>query len=251
MKLVLAEQVQVSLKSLKFLGSLCGFLLLVAACADNTPIRAYEARGIVTEVPDDRESIVLSHDDISNYMPAMVMPFRLAHPDVAEGFGVGDEVLFQIVVTASGDASIVHMESAPAYSGPFPEFQLDSPRGEPVVSALLEDKVAIVNFWASWCMPCREEMPVLTRLQDEFEDQGLVVIGIAEDPENIEEIEAQIAELDIHYRIAIGDGILEEALGGVYQIPTTFILAPDGTVREKHIGLVTEDELRQALQNLL
>jgi thiol-disulfide isomerase/thioredoxin len=228
-----------------------GFVLFAYGCSDQTPVRAYEVRGIVTEVPEDRETIVLSHDEIANYMPAMVMPFPLAHPDVAEGFAVGDEVLFHVVVTASAEASIAHMEMAPAFSGPFPEFELEGLTGGTIVSSTtLAGKVAIVNFWASWCAPCREEMPLLARLHNEFDDLGLEVIGIAQDPENMEDITAQVEELGINYAIAIGDGVVEEAVGGVYSIPTTFILDRDGTVVEKHIGLVSEQELRSAIEGL-
>ena len=230
---------------------LAGLLIVAAACEDSTPVRAYEVRGVVTEVPEDRETIVLSHDEIANFMPAMVMAFTLAHPVVADGVATGDEVLFQIVVTASGSSSIVSIEKVSSFSGPFPEFELTTPDGALVASSILESKVAIVNFWASWCAPCREEMPSLVRLQAEFEDQGLAVIGIAEDPENLEDILAQIEELGINYTIVMGDGALEEAVGGVFQIPTTFILGRDGTVAEKHLGIVPEDELRASVLDLL
>lgn len=226
-------------------------LSIVAACTDRTPVRAYEARGIVAELPEDRETIVLSHEAIANYMPAMVMPFPLAHRDVARGFAVGDEVLFHIVVTASDSASIVHMESNPAYSGPFPEFELETLNGGSVASSSLGGKVVIINFWASWCAPCREEMPLLVDLRNEFRDRGLDVIGIAQDPENLADILTQVEELEINYTIAIADGVLEEALGGVYAIPTTFILDRDSVVVAKHVGLASEEELREALRDLL
>ena len=226
-------------------------LSLAAACTDSTPVRAYEARGIVVELPEDRETIVLSHDAIANYMPAMTMPFSLGHPDVARGFAVGDEVVFHVVVTASGSDSIVHIESQPAFSGPFPEFELETLDGDSIASSSLKGKVAIVNFWASWCAPCREEMPFLVDLRNEFRDRGFDVIGIAQDPENLGDILAQVEELGINYTIAIGDGILEDALGGVYAIPTTFILDRDSTVVAKHVGLVSEEELREAVRELL
>jgi thiol-disulfide isomerase/thioredoxin len=230
---------------------LTAVLIVTAACNDSTPVRAYEIRGVVTEIPEDHETIVLSHDEIANFMPAMVMPFTLAHPAVAAGVAVGDEVLFQIIVTASGSSSIVSIEKVSPFSGPFPEFELMAPDGELIPSSVMDGKVGIVNFWASWCAPCREEMPSLVRLQAEYEDQGLAVIGIAEDPENLEDILAQVEELDVNYPIVMGDGDLEEAVGGVFQIPTTFILGRDGTVSKKYLGIVPEDELRAAVLALL
>lgn len=225
--------------------------MFAAACNDPTPVRAYEVRGVVTGIPEDGETIVLSHDEIANFMPAMAMPFTLAHPEVAEGVVVGDEVLFQIIITASGDSSIVSIEKTSAYEGPFPDFALATPDGTYVTSSVLDGKVAIVNFWASWCAPCREEMPSLVRLQAEFEAQGLVVIGIAEDPENLEDILAQVEELGVNYPIVMADGVLEDQVGGVFSIPTTFILGRDGVVVRKHLGIVSEDELRATVLDLI
>jgi len=70
------------------------------------------------------------------------------------------------------------------------------------------------------------------------------------DSENMADIEAQVTDLGVNYAIAIGDGVLEEAVGGVYSIPTTFILDRDGFVVEKHIGLVSEEELNEVIGNL-
>lgn len=225
------------------IGLLAGIFMITAACNDSMPVRAYEVKGVVTNVSEDENTIVLSHDEIANFMPAMVMPFTLAHPEVADGIVVGDEVLFQIIVTGSGDSSIVSIAKLFAYSGSFPDFELATADGTKVTSSFLDGKVAIVNFWASWCVPCREEMPSLVRLQAEFGSQGLAVLGIAEDPENLEEILAQVDELGINYPIVMGDGVLEEQVGGVFSIPTTFILGRDGAVARKYIGIVSEAEL--------
>ncbi len=229
-----------------------GFAALAAGCAaEPTPIRAYEARGVLVDVGEDRSSVVISHEAIANYMPAMEMPFPLAHPDVADGFEAGDEVEFHIVVFDTFESSIVHMEAPPSHEGPFPAFALEGLDGGAVTSAMLEGRVAIVNFWASWCAPCREEMPVLDRLRDAYREQGLEVVGIPQDPENMVDIRAQVAELGIDYPIAVGDGVLEEALGGVWAIPTTFVLTRDGRVADKHVGLVTGDALERVIRELL
>jgi thiol-disulfide isomerase/thioredoxin len=181
----------------------------------------------------------------------MVMPFPLAHPDIVDGFEVGDEVLFQIVVGSSGGATLVDMTRVPAFSGPFPDFVLSTLAGESLDSSVLDGKVAIVNFWASWCAPCKEEMPMLVDLYDEYRDAGLEIVGITEDPENAADIAAQIDEFDIPYPIVMGDGEIEEAVGGVFSIPTTFILDRTRNVVYKHIGLAAREELRRVIDDLL
>jgi thiol-disulfide isomerase/thioredoxin len=227
-------------------------IVMAAGCApdDDPPIRAYEARAIVTGIAEDRGSVVLSHEAIANYMDAMVMPFPLAHPAIVEGIDVGDEVSFQIVVSESGTARVVDMMPVVTYTGPFPAFHLATLDGELVGSDRLDGKVAIVNFWASWCAPCREEMPMLSALYDEFRADGLEIIGVTEDPENADDVAAQILELGVEYPIVMSDGELEEAVGGVFQIPTTFILNRGGEVVSKHIGLVSEDQLRREIESL-
>lgn len=226
-------------------------LFSVAACRDITPVRAYEVRGIVTELSEDGGSIVLAHEQIADYMPAMTMSFPLGHPDLDDGLVPGDQIRFQVVVDSSGSPTILHLERETPFSGPFPQFSLETPDGGTVTSGLLTGKVAIVNFWASWCEPCREEMPLLVELYADHADRGLMVLGINEDPGNVAAIEAQIEELRINYPIAFGDGRLEAEVGGVFQIPTTFILDREGDVVSRHIGLVAAEDLRAEVEGLL
>jgi thiol-disulfide isomerase/thioredoxin len=241
-----------------FAGSFAGrfaplvaLLVLSAACRDTTPARAYEVRGIVSELSEDGGSIVLAHEQIADYMPAMTMEFPLGHPDLDDGLEPGDQIRFQIVVDASGRPTILHVEEEKIFSGLFPKFSLRTPGGEIIDSGLLSGKVAVVNFWASWCAPCREEMPLLVDFYADYADQGLVVLGINEDPENEDAIAAQIDEFAINYPVALGDGQLEAALGGVFQIPTTFVLDREGAVVSRHIGLVEEADLRAEIEGLL
>lgn len=235
----------------KSMSGMLILLLVASGCRDTTPVRAYEVRGIVSELSADGASITLAHEEIADYMPAMTMPFPLGHPDLDDGLVPGDQIRFQIVVDGSGSATILHIEEENPFSGAFPEFDLRTPSGDRVTSGLLRGKVAVVNFWASWCVPCREEMPLLVRLYTELGSDDFVVLGINEDPENEAAIAEQLDELGVNYPIAMGDGELEAALGGVFQIPTTFILDRDGVVVSRHIGLVAASDLRSEIQTLL
>lgn len=227
-------------------------LASLSACrTSDEPLQAYEVRGIVSELSDDGESIILTHEQIADYMPAMTMEFPLGHPDLDDGLVPGDQIRFQIVVDSSGSPTILHIEAELPFSGPFPEFVLETPEGEIVDSSLLTGKVAVVNFWASWCAPCREEMPVLERLHSDYADRGLVVLGVNEDPENEAAIAEQLEDLAISYPIVLGDGELEIALGGVFQIPTTYLLDRRGNVVNRHIGLFQEDEFSSEIEALL
>ena len=226
-------------------------LIAVSACRDTTPARAYEARAIVTELSEDGSSIVLAHEQIADYMPAMTMSFPLGHPDLDDGLEPGDQIRFQVVVDSSGSATILNIEEELPFSGRFPEFALEAPDGAEVTSELLSGKVSIVNFWASWCQPCREEMPLLVDLYADHSDAGLMVLGINEDPENEAAIAAQLEDLGVDYPIALGDGQLEGEVGGVFQIPTTFVIDRMGNVVNRHIGLVAEEAFRSEIESLL
>ena len=115
-----------------------------------------------------------------------------------------------------------------------------------------EDQVRVVNFWATWCGPCVEEIPDFQVFHENYDAEGVKVIGIALDKEGAEIVKPFVAEMDMTYLTLIDtEGTSAAKFGGVYGIPTTFIIDRDGTVRKKHIGMMSYENLETAVLPLL
>lgn len=125
---------------------------------------------------------------------------------------------------------------------PFPEFRLNSMDGSEFDSKGLRGKVALINFWASWCGPCRMETPWLVELKKEYADRGFEIVGIAIDPEDKDEIHEFVRQLNVNYPIVYSDRKIEDQVG-ILGTPTSFLLDRAGNVVHKHIGVATKATL--------
>lgn len=232
--------------------SLVALVLLAAVGCRQDQVSEFDVEGVVADVHPDRQVLEIVHDDIPGYMPAMQMPFPVESPEMLEGLESGDQVQFQLTVT-NGAAVITSVEKLPDYSGPLPEFNLENLDGESISSSDLLGKVAIINFWASWCEPCKVEMPALNQMAQDYADADFQVIGIAQDPENRGAISGVLEELGISYPILLTDpgSTLELAVGEIPVIPGTLVVDRDGQVVDKHLGLIDEAELRTLIESLL
>lgn len=119
--------------------------------------------------------------------------------------------------------------------------------GHEVTSESLRGKVTIVNFWATWCPPCRAEIPDLIALQQKYRDR-LQIVGISEDEGGVDKVLRFAADHDMNYPIAMTSPELEEKFPGIGALPTSFIIDRDGRIVQKHVGMlranVTELETR-------
>ena len=119
--------------------------------------------------------------------------------------------------------------------------------GRPVSTAELRGKVVIINFWATWCPPCREEIPDLVALQEKYKDQ-LQIIGISQDSGSPADVRRFAAEHKMNYPNILSSPEIEALFPAIYALPTSFILDRDGKLAQKHVGLlnaaVTETETR-------
>lgn len=134
----------------------------------------------------------------------------------------------------TGDAPVVQLLKAPVEVAPFTVTDL---KGRAINSADLRGKVVIVNFWATWCPPCRAEIPDLIKLQNKYRDQ-VVILGISEDEGPVGEVEAFVAEQKMNYPVALTTPALRKIFRGVTALPTTFVLDRDGKIVQKHVGLL-------------
>ena len=132
------------------------------------------------------------------------------------------------------------------------DFTLKDMNGADVALAAFRGKVILLNFWATWCGPCRIEVPGFVELQEEYRDQGLVVLGLSVD-DPVSRITAFAAEFKVNYPMLVGLGRddVQEAYGPILGMPTTFFIKRDGTVCKTHTGLATKDDVEKDIKELL
>ena len=129
----------------------------------------------------------------------------------------------------------------------FPTIALTDINGAPVDRSQWAGKVVLVNFWATWCGPCRDEMPDLVALQQHYRDE-LVIVGLSIDEGPIGEVRDFVKEFSVNYPVAVVGEPVVRAFGGVQVVPATFVVDPEGRIVQRHIGRLqmdrTEHEVR-------
>jgi len=131
-----------------------------------------------------------------------------------------------------------------------PDFTLKGLDGKEVKLSDFKNKVVILDFWATWCPPCRKGIPDLIELQKEFK-KDLVVIGISLDTDSKEDVPGFVKNYGINYHVVYGDGKVVNAYGGVSAIPTSFIIDKKGNVQNKHVGLIAKEILQKEIKSLI
>jgi peroxiredoxin len=153
----------------------------------------------------------------------------------------------QVAVSAATQLSPTHNEGKIA-----PDFQLPALDSKQVKLSSYRGKAVLLNFWASWCGPCKIEMPWFAELQERYRNQGLEVIGVSVDNEAKEKIEEFARKMNVNYTILLGTDEVSDAYGGVQGLPTSFYIDRNGRIVRQVAGLISEDEveanIKQALQ---
>jgi len=133
---------------------------------------------------------------------------------------------------------------------PAPEFKLTGLDGKPVILADFRGKVILLNFWATWCGPCRAEIPDLVELQDKYKER-MQIIGLAVDDDDREAVQKFVTHYGVNYPVAFANDEIRTVYGGIPALPTSFLLDTEGRVVQKHEGLrdplLYETEIRALL----
>jgi peroxiredoxin len=132
-----------------------------------------------------------------------------------------------------------------------PDFTLRDADGKLVRLSDYRGKVVLLNFWATWCAPCRLEIPWFIEFQRLHKDRGLAVLGISMDEDGWEVVKPFVERLGVNYRILMGDDSVAQLYGGVDALPTTFLIDRQGRIASVHIGLVSKSRYEKDLAELL
>lgn len=151
------------------------------------------------------------------------------------------------------NAKISFVDSVERRSGLAPNFYWKDSLGRQISFDQIHEKVTILNFWATWCSPCRKEIPDLIEINREFADKGIRVIGISTDKgAKIKyEVGEFVNENNIDYPIIIDDGKLAEAFGNIRGLPTTFLIDENGNIVRKFLGIKTKEFFVEQIREII
>jgi peroxiredoxin len=132
-----------------------------------------------------------------------------------------------------------------------PDFTLNDATGKPVKLSDFRGKVILLNFWATWCVPCRAEIPLLVGFQQTYRDRQFEVLGVSADEDGWASVMPYIDEKKMNYRVMIGNIDVVHSYGGLGVIPTTLIIDRSGRIAATHLGLCRKDEYEADIQAVL
>ena len=148
------------------------------------------------------------------------------------------------VETASTVANNSNLLPAPAWS-------LTDINGKQVSSEDLKGKVVLIDFWATWCPPCRKMIPNLIKLDETYQEQGLAVVGISLDEDGAKSVKPFNEKNGVKYMSLIGSDEVIKAFGGITSIPTSFLIDRKGNIVSTHQGYVPLEQMMSEVKPLL
>lgn len=132
-----------------------------------------------------------------------------------------------------------------------PDFELVSLDGKRVKLSDFRGKAVLLNFWATWCSPCKVEMPWFVDLQKKYGNDGLVVLGVAMDDSDSSKIAQFASEMGVNYPVLLGTDKVSEEYGDVEYLPTSFYIDREGKFVGKGVGLLARGEIEANIQKAL
>ncbi len=131
-----------------------------------------------------------------------------------------------------------------------PDFSLTDITGHPLKLADFHGKVVVLDFWATWCGPCRVEIPGFVELQKRYDTQGFSMIGISMDDDAPPVVDFY-KELQMNYPVAVGNSRMADLYGGLPGLPTTYVIGRDGRIYAKHVGAMDPNVFESEIKALL
>lgn len=132
-----------------------------------------------------------------------------------------------------------------------PDFALKDGSGKLVHLADYKGKVILLDFWATWCGPCKIEIPWFTEFERKYKDRGFEVLGVSMDDDGWKVVAPFVQEKKINYRVLMGDDKTGDQYGGLEALPTTFVIDRSGRIASVHVGLTNKKDFSDAIEQLL
>jgi cytochrome c biogenesis protein CcmG/thiol:disulfide interchange protein DsbE len=132
-----------------------------------------------------------------------------------------------------------------------PDFELKDVEGKVFHFSDAKGTVRLVDFWATWCAPCREEIPMFKELHATYAAKGFTLVGIAMDDEGVDKVKPYVDELKLPYLTLIGNEEVAKAFGGIVGFPSKFLVDRDGHIVDSWVGAVPRAVLEKKIQSIL
>lgn len=132
-----------------------------------------------------------------------------------------------------------------------PDFQLKTLDGQVLQLSSLKGKVVLLDFWATWCPPCRAEIPHFNALYAAYKERGLEIVGVSLDEGGDGPVRAFVQQNGMAYAVGMGDSRLTQAYGGIQGIPTTFLIDREGKIARKYVGYQDKEVFEKEIRRLL
>jgi len=132
-----------------------------------------------------------------------------------------------------------------------PDWSLKDLDGKAINLSDFKGKIVILNFWATWCPPCRAEIPDFIDVAKQYQGKGVIIVGLSVDSIQPSEVAAFAKKAGINYPIVMSTDDLAQKYGAAEAIPVTCIIAPDGSIADKQVGMVSKDYLESNIKKLL
>jgi cytochrome c biogenesis protein CcmG/thiol:disulfide interchange protein DsbE len=140
--------------------------------------------------------------------------------------------------------------SAPARK-PAPDFALKDSHGNTVRLSDYKGKVVLLNFWATWCGPCKIEEPWLIEFERKYRDRGFAILAVSMDEDGWPVVKPYISERKLNYRVVLSDEQIDRLYPGLEAWPTTFLIDRTGAIASRHVGLMPKQQIADAIEKLL
>jgi peroxiredoxin len=199
----------------------------------------------------------IKRDYVPSDRPAMVPP----RPAASRHSGRRDPVILIVIAMVISIMLVFGIERAhrtpvtttagKLQGQPAPDFSLSTLDGKTMKLSDFRGKAVLLNFWATWCEPCKVEMPWFVDLQKKYAGQGLQVLGVAMDDASPSDISSFAQKMGVNYPVLIGKEEVGAQYGGIEYLPSTFYISRDGKILDHVFGLVSKSEIETDIQKAL
>jgi peroxiredoxin len=157
----------------------------------------------------------------------------------------------QVFKSLASAAILIGLTSC-AKEKPVMDFALKDSAGATVKLSDYRGKVVLLNFWATWCAPCKIEIPWFVEFQQQYKNREFAVLGVSMDEDGWDSVRPYMTAHKLNYPVVVGGDTIERMFGGVDDLPTTFLMDRNGHIAKKHVGLISknawEDEIGAMLK---